>query len=84
MAEVPREIWVECRVPHAHIYFVRYTLDAYDGLCLASTVEDPSGRVRLLSTEDRADELDRVLEALAEEVPLRVVGRGTLDPGGPA
>ncbi len=84
MVPVPREIWVECRVPHAHIYHVRYTLDAYEGLCLASTVEDPAGRVRLLSTEDRWEELREVLEALAQEVPLTILDQGIAEPEGEA
>ncbi len=83
MASPPREIWAVCRIPHAHIYHLRYTLDAYEGLCVATTLRHSEGRVRLLTSEDRRTELERVLAALADEVPLEVMewGRGTPLPG---
>ncbi len=83
MASAPREIWAVCRIPHTHIYHLRYTLDAHEGLCVATTLRHPEGRVRLLTSEDRRAELERVLAALAGEVPLEVLewGRGSLLPG---
>ena len=83
MGEIPREIWVECRVPHPCIYYVRHTADAHEGLCVASTVPHPEGRVRFLTARERRGELEALLRALAEETDLEVVQWGEGPPPEP-
>ena len=66
------EIYALCRVPKAEICFVRYTLEAYEGLCVPTTLPGGGGRLRLLTSAGQRVELEAVLRALAEEVSLVV------------
>ncbi len=83
MRDAPREIWVECRVPHPWIYYVRHTVDAHEGLCVASTVPHPEGRVRFLTARERRGELEALLRALAQETDLEIVRWGEGPPPDP-
>ena len=71
-----REVWTLCRVPREAICYLRYTLEAYEGLCIPTTVPGRGGLVRLLTEARLTPELDRVLAGLAEEIPLEILGRG--------
>lgn len=76
MPTVPRppapEVWALCRVPREHLCYLRYTLEAYEGLCLPTTLPGREGLVRLLTTAEQRDDLAAVLDALAAEFPLQV------------
>ncbi len=67
-----RPLRVVCRVPRDRLYHFRYTLEAHEGLCLASTLPSGDGRVRLLTSQDREEELEHLLAALAREMPVTV------------
>jgi len=70
------EIWALCRVPKTEIYHLRYTLEAYEGLCVPTTLPGGGGFVRLLSSGGLRAELGAVLEALAGEIGLEVLEWG--------
>ncbi|MEW6486975.1 MAG: DUF4911 domain-containing protein [Thermodesulfobacteriota bacterium] len=70
MAPDAGEVWVVCRVPVPDLVRLRYTLEAYEGLCVATTLPGGLGRVRLLTSAGLRSELEGVLGALAAEMPL--------------
>jgi len=72
METSPKEIWALCRVPRAELVYLRYTLEAYEGLCLATTLPGREGLVRLATVETSRRELEAVLSVLAEEIDLTV------------
>ncbi len=72
METSPKEIWALCRVPRAELVYLRYTLEAYEGLCLATTLPGRAGLVRLATVETSRRELEAVLSVLAEEIDLKV------------
>ncbi len=67
-----RPLQVVCRVPRDRLYRFRHTLEAHEGVCLASTLAGGDGRVRLLTSRDRAEELEHLLAELAREMPVAV------------
>ncbi|MBI5443134.1 MAG: DUF4911 domain-containing protein [Deltaproteobacteria bacterium] len=69
----PRETWALCRVPKADICYFRYTLEAYEGLCVATTMPGAGGVVRLLTSAELRPALEACLEALAGELELEVL-----------
>ena len=71
-----REIWVVCRVPRSEVCYLRYTLEAYEGLCVPTTLPGGGGAVRLLTGAAQRADLETLLEALALEMPIRVEGWG--------
>lgn len=77
------EAWALCRLPRDRICHLRYTLEAYEGLCLATTLPGRSGTVLVRTSPDLKNELEQTLLALALELPLEIVawGEGAL-PGG--
>lgn len=76
---IHRDVWAICRVPRAEVCFLRYTLEAYEGLCIPTTLPGREGRLRLLTSPQKAAELDSVLRALAAELPLVVESWGEGD-----
>lgn len=70
MAPGPGEVWVVCRAPVPDLVRLRYTLEAYEGLCLATTLPGGRGQVRLLTSTGLRPELEEVLGALASEMLL--------------
>jgi len=73
---VPRETWVICRVARKDLVYARNILDAYEGVCVPTTLPGGEGRLRLLTSSDRKLELSEVLDALAGECGLTVEGWG--------
>ena len=84
------ELHVTCRAPTRELCYFRYTLEAYEGLCLPTTLPGGEGRVQLATSASQRPALEAVLQALSEEIPLEVEewsnarfaedgdGRGTL------
>jgi len=68
----PGEAWVICRARREDLVYLRNTLDAYEGLCLATTLPGGEGRLRLLTSAEQAPELEEVLSALAGECEITV------------
>ena len=66
------ELQVTCRVPTRELCYFRYTLEAYEGLCLPTTLPGGEGRVRLATSAGQRPQLEAVLHALSEEIPLEV------------
>lgn len=80
MAGGAGEVWVVCRVPVPDLVRLRYTLEAYEGLCVATTLPGGAGRVRLLTSSGLRGELEETLEALGAEMPLVVEAWGEASP----
>jgi hypothetical protein len=72
----PEEVWVICRARQGDLVYVRNTLEAYEGLCLATTLPGKEGRLRLLTSAERTTELENVLAALGREYELTLEGWG--------
>ena len=68
----PGETWVICRARREDLVYLRNTLDAYEGLCVATTLPGRDGRLRLLTTAEQKAELAEVLGDLARECELEV------------
>ena len=68
------ELQVVCRIPTQELCYFRYTLEAYEGLCLTTTLTGGDGRVRLATSEGQRPQLEALLRALAKELPLEVEG----------
>jgi hypothetical protein len=66
------EVRVTCRVPTHELCYFRYTLEAYEGLCLPTTLPGGEGRVRLATSAGQRRQLETVLHALSREFPLEV------------
>jgi hypothetical protein len=77
------DVWVLCRVPRREVCYLRYTLEAYEGLCVPTTLPGRGGVVRLLTSAGLRAELQETLEALAAEMELEILewGVGRPDPG---
>jgi hypothetical protein len=75
-----KEVWALCRVPRERLFYLRYTLEAYEGLCLATTLPGRGGYVVTRTSPELRDELGRTLQALAEEMPLEVLRWGEGEP----
>lgn len=56
------------RVPRAEVALLRYLIEAYDGL--ANLHGSGDGTITLVTTTDRAAELDGLLDDLREELEL--------------
>jgi hypothetical protein len=72
----PEEIWALCRVDRSDIFHVRYTLEAYEGLCIPTTLPGGGGLVRVIAEARQRDELRRVLEGLGDEIGLEILEWG--------
>ena len=68
----PEEAWVICRARRSDLVYLRNTLDAYEGLCMATTLPGRDGRLRLLTTVSQVPELRSVLDDLAQECHFEV------------
>lgn len=74
------EVWVRCRVPKADICYLRYTLEAYEGLCVPTTLPGKGGVVQLLTSRALRAQLEEVLAALAGETGLQILEWGEGNP----
>jgi len=70
------EAWVLLRVDKPGIYFLRYTMEAYEGLCIPTTLPGGEGLVRLTTSLALRPELEAALEGLGREMPLEIIGWG--------
>jgi hypothetical protein len=75
---------VLCRVPKAEVCYLRYTLEAYEGLCVPTTLPGGGGRVRLTTSSGQRAELEGVLRGLAAEIPMVVEEWGVGSAGHPS
>ncbi len=66
------ELHVICRVRRQDVGYLRYTLEAYEGLCLPTTLPGGGGRVRLATSPEQRPLLAHVLAGLGEEIGLQV------------
>jgi hypothetical protein len=62
MAELLRRV---CRVPKEEIYYVAWTVDAYDGLAFLRN--ESEGIVSVFCSSDYADDVDLIISALMKE-----------------
>lgn len=70
------EVWALCRIARDRLFRLRYTLEAYEGLCVATTAPGRGGLVWLRTSPSLRRELESVLAALAEEIGVEVVTWG--------
>ena len=70
------EVWFLCRAPREEICHLRYTLEAYEGLCVSTTIPGRGGLVRIFTSAEQADDLEKVLNGMAGEMPLEIIERG--------
>lgn len=66
------ELQVICTVSTPELCYFRHTLEAYEGLCVPTTLPGGQGRVRLATSAAQRARLATVLAALATEIPLQV------------
>ncbi len=78
--EKPREIWALCRVARDEIVHLRYSIEAYEGLAVTTTLPGGEGLVRIYTEERLRGLLERVLRSLSEEMKLEVMEWGTWSP----
>jgi hypothetical protein len=76
VSEEASEVWVLCRVPKPEVCYLRYTLEAYEGLCIPTTLPGQGGVVRLLTSRESREALEATLHALSEELELEVLAWG--------
>lgn len=74
------EVWALCRVPRDLLFRLRYTLEAYEGLCLSTTAPGGEGYVWLRTSRELRLSLEETLTALAHEMDLQVLGWGSGKP----
>lgn len=74
------DVWVVVRLEKPEIYFLRYTVESYEGLCVPTTLPGGEGLVLLTTTSDLAETLAEALEGLKKEMEIEVLEWGTGDP----
>lgn len=72
----PRDVWAEVRVEKPEIYFLRFTLESHEGLCVPTTMPGGEGLVRLNTSADLREELQLVLEGLSREMKIEILSWG--------
>jgi len=72
----PEEYWVLVRVERSEIFFLRYTLEAYEGLCVSTTQAGGEGLVLVYTAASQRETLNELIEALGAEMELEVIERG--------
>ena len=54
------------RAPKEEIYYISWTIDAYDGVAFVKNEDEP-GLVSVFCTEDYADETEKIISAFVSE-----------------
>ncbi|PLX38956.1 MAG: hypothetical protein C0608_11800 [Deltaproteobacteria bacterium] len=75
----PREIWVLCKVPREEIFYMRYNLEAYEGVGIPTTLPGREGLVKVITTEEQRKELEEILIAFADDISLEIIEWGAND-----
>ena len=73
----PQEIWVVLKMAKPDIFFIRYITEAYEGLCIPTTLPGADGRVLLLTDKSMERQLKAVIDSLSSEYEIEVVQWGT-------
>ncbi|ETR72178.1 MAG: hypothetical protein OMM_07664 [Candidatus Magnetoglobus multicellularis str. Araruama] len=58
------------RIHRNHICFVRFILEAYDGIALMRTLDAKKGIVEIMTAPGCADEVDEILVDLRHQIPI--------------
>jgi len=61
------------QIPRAEIGHLRFILESYDGLAFARTLDNQLALVEIAYPPSRSQDVEPLLEALAEEVSLQEV-----------
>ena len=61
------------RVPHREMVYLKFILEAYEGMNVMSTVDNREGIIRVAIMEGFVDDLDRLLAELGRQVPMEPV-----------
>jgi hypothetical protein len=57
-------------IDRRHLAYLKFIIEGYDGLALVSTVDRKAPLVKITSTSSLATELDLLLRALSEDIPM--------------
>lgn len=74
------DAWILLRVAKPDICLLRYTLEAYEGLCVPTTLPGGGGLVRLTTSLSLLQELLNAVEGLSREIDLEIIERGVGEP----
>ncbi len=72
----PDEIWVLCRMARSDIFYIRYNIEAYEGLGIPTTLPGNQGHVRIILERRQREEMEQVLAGMAEEIELEILEWG--------
>jgi hypothetical protein len=73
----PEEIWALVKMAKPDIFFIRHITEAYEGLCVPTTVPNSDGLVLLQSDKSLEDDLHTAVKALTDEFGIEVIRWGT-------
>jgi hypothetical protein len=73
----PDEIWALLKMAKPDIFFIRHITEAYEGLCVPTTVANSDGLVLLQADKSLEGELRTAVKALTEEFEIEVIQWGT-------
>ena len=59
-----------------YIWYINGIFEGYDGLAVVRTLDKEKGIIELLSTADQAEDLQKLLQELADEIGLTVLNEG--------
>lgn len=62
-------------LPPEEIAYVGFVIHSYEGLGVVRTLDGDKGLVEILLSPQMEEELDELLRALAQEVPMRELSR---------
>lgn len=74
--EKTRDAWIVVRVEKPEIFHLRYTMEAYEGLAVTTTLPGGEGLVRLNTSHSLIPDLTMVLNALKKELRLEIIETG--------
>jgi hypothetical protein len=52
------------------IGFLKFLLEGYDGLCILTTINANLGKIKVITTESRHDELQAVIRCIADKINI--------------
>ncbi len=68
-----KELLVHVRSEARYIWYINGIFEGYDGLAVVRTIDREKGIVELLSTQDQAQDLRKLLNHLSAEIGLFVL-----------
>jgi len=66
-------VQIQVEIPREEIAYMVSLFEGYDSLAVVRTLDNARGLVELMVAPDFLDDTRRLLEALKQEIPLRVL-----------